>query len=59
MQGLNLSQVSLCFFNIVPYGLQLFLECNLASTTQRGFKVLDAKCSTNGKGISLLYSIAG
>jgi hypothetical protein len=44
---------------MVPYGVQLSLECNLASTIQRGFKALDAKCSKNGKGISLLYSIAG
>jgi len=59
MQNPNLSQVSLRFFNVVPYGVQLFLECNLASTMQRGFKALDAKCSTNGKGITLLYSITG
>jgi hypothetical protein len=26
---------------------------------QRGFKALDAKRSTSGKGISLLYVIAG
>ena len=58
MQEPNLSQVSLCFFNVMPYGVQLSLECNLASTIQRGFKALDAKCSINGKGISLL-SIAG
>src|SRR5262249_35054252 len=36
MQEPNLSQVSLCFFNVVPYGVQLSLECNLASTIQRG-----------------------
>ena len=59
MQEPNLGQVSLCFFNVVPYGVQLSLECNLASTIQRGFKPVDAKCSTNGKGTSLLYSIAG
>ena len=59
MQEPNLSQVSLCFFNVVPYGVQLSLECNLASTIQRGFKALDAKCSKNGKGISLLYSVVG
>jgi hypothetical protein len=59
MQDTNLSQVSLCFFNAVPYGVQLSLECNLASTIQRGFKALDAKCSTSGKGISLLYVVAG
>jgi hypothetical protein len=54
MQEPNLSQVSLCFFNVVPYGVQLSLECNLAGTIQRGFKAIDAKCSTSGKGISLL-----
>ena len=59
MQEPNLSQVSLCFFNVLPYGVQLSLECNLASTIQRGFKALDAKCSTSGKGISLLYFVAG
>jgi hypothetical protein len=58
VQEPNLSQVSLCFFNVVPYGVQLSLECNLASTIQRGFKALDAKCSTSGKGISLLYFVA-
>ena len=40
MQEPNLSQVSLCFFNVVPYGVQLSLECNLASTIQRGFKAI-------------------
>ena len=59
MQDPNLSQVSLRFFNVVPYGGQLFPDCNLASMIQRGFKALDAKFSTDGKGISLLYSIAG
>ena len=59
MQEPNLGQVSLCFFNMVPYGVQLSLECNLARTIQRGFKALDAKCSKNGKGISLLYSVVG
>jgi hypothetical protein len=59
MQEANLSQVSLCFFNVMPYGIQLSLECNLASTIQRGCKALDAKCSTSGKGISLLYFVAG
>jgi hypothetical protein len=59
MQDLNLSQVSLRFFNAVPYGVQLFLERHLASTIQRGFKALDAKCRTSGKGISLLCSVAG
>src|SRR5262249_1133326 len=57
MQEPNLSQVSSCFFNVMPYGVQLSLECNLASTIQRGFKALDAKCSTSGKGISLLYFV--
>jgi len=59
MQEPNLSQVSLRFFNVVPYGVQLSLECNLASTIQRGSKAIDAKCSTSGKGISLLYFVAG
>ena len=59
MQVPNLSQVSLGFFNVVPDGIQLSLECNLASTIQRGFKALDAKCSTSGKGISLWYFAAG
>src|SRR6516164_10407422 len=54
VQEPNLSQVSLCFFNVVSYGVQLSLECNLASTIQRSSKALDAKCSTSGKGISLL-----
>jgi terminase small subunit-like protein len=35
MQDPNLSQVSLCFFNVVPYGTQLFPDCNLASTIRR------------------------
>jgi len=59
MQDPNLSQVSLRFFNVVLYGVQLFPDCNLASMIQRGFKALDAKCSTSGKGISLLYFVAG
>jgi hypothetical protein len=59
MQDPNLSQVSLRFFYVVLYGVQLFPGCQLASMIQRGFKPLDAKCSTNGKGISLLYSITG
>jgi len=59
MQEPNLSQVSLCFFNVMPYGVQLSLECNLASTIQRGCKALNTKCSTSGKGISLLYFVAG
>jgi hypothetical protein len=42
MQDPNLSQVSLRFFNVVPYGVQLFPDCNLASMIQRGFKALDA-----------------
>jgi hypothetical protein len=50
----SLSQVSLRFFNVVLYGVQLFPGCNLASMIQRGFKALDPKCSTSGKGISLL-----
>src|SRR6516162_2348277 len=58
MQDPNLSQVSLRFFNVVPYGVQLFPDCNLASMIQRGFKALDANCSTSGKGISLLYFVA-
>ena len=49
MQDPNLSQVSLWFFNVVRYGTQLFPGCNLASMIQRGFKALDAKCSTSGK----------
>jgi hypothetical protein len=59
MQDPNLSQVSLRLFNVVPYGLQLFAHCNRTSMIQRGFKAIDAKCSTSGKGISLLYSAAG
>jgi hypothetical protein len=59
MQDLNLSQVSLRFFNVMSYGVQLFPDCNLASMIQRGLKALDAKCSTSGKGISLLYFVAG
>ena len=43
MQDPNLSQVSLRFFNVVPYGTQLFPDCNLARMIQRGFKALDAK----------------
>jgi len=59
MQEANLSQVSLRFFDVVPYGTQLVPHCNLACMIQRGFKVLDAKRSTGGEGISLLYVIAG
>ena len=54
----NLSQVSLRFFNVVLYGVQLFPDCNLTSMIQRGLKALDAKCSTCSKGISLLYFVA-
>jgi len=53
MQDPNLSQVSLRFFDVVPYGTQLVPDCNLARMIQRGFKALDAKRSTSGKGISL------
>src|SRR6266571_5082884 len=59
MQDPNLGQVSLCFFNVVPYGVQLFAPCNLASMIQRGYKAIDAKRRTRGKGISLLYVVAG
>ena len=59
MQDPNLSQVSLRFLNVVPYGVQLFPDRNLARMIQRGFKAFDAKCSTSGKGISLLYPVAG
>jgi len=58
MQDPNLSQVSLCFFNVAPYGTQLFPGYNLARMMQRGFKALDAKRSTSSKGISLLYVVA-
>ena len=47
------------FFDVVPYGTQLVPDCNLARMIQRGFKALDAKRSTSGEGISLLYVIAG
>ena len=43
----------------MPYGVQLVPDCNLASMIQRDPKALDAKCSTSGKGISLLYFVAG
>ena len=59
MQDPNLSQVSLRFRNVVPYDTQLFPGCNLARMMQRGFKALDAKLGTSGKGISLLYVVAG
>jgi hypothetical protein len=58
MQDPNLSQVSLRFFDVVPYGTQLVPDCNLARMIQRGLKALDAKRSTSGEGISL-YVIAG
>jgi hypothetical protein len=58
MQDPNLSQVSLRFFDVVPYGTQLVPGCNLARMIQRGLKALDAKRSTSGEGISL-YVIAG
>jgi hypothetical protein len=59
MQEANLSQVSLRFYNVAPYDTQLVPDCNLARMMQRGFKALDAKRSTSGKGISLLYVVAG
>jgi len=59
MQQANLSQVFLRFFNVVPYGTQLVPDCNLARMTQRGFKALDGKSGTSGKGISFLHSVAG
>ena len=59
MQDPNLSQVSLRFMNVMPYGVQPFPDCNLAGMIQRGFKALDATCSKSGKGISLLYFSAG
>jgi hypothetical protein len=43
----------------VSYDTQLFADCNLARMLQRGFKALDAKLSTSGKGISLLNVVAG
>jgi hypothetical protein len=59
MQEANLSQVSLRFRNVVPYDTQLFPDCNLARMMQGSFKALDAKRSTSGKGISLLYVSLG
>ena len=59
MQEANLSQVSLRFRNVAPYDTQLVPGCNLAGMMQGGFKALDAKRSTSGKGISLLYVVAG
>jgi hypothetical protein len=59
MQNPNLSQVALRFLNVMPYGVQLVPDCNLAGMIQRGFKSRDAKCGKSGKGISLLYSFAG
>src|SRR5262245_45816350 len=50
MQDANLSQVSLRFRNVVPYGTQLVPDCNLAGMIQRSFKALDVKRSTSGKG---------
>jgi hypothetical protein len=58
MQGLNLSQVILRFFDAVPYGVELIPECNLARTVQRGFKALDAISRASSKGISPLYFFA-
>jgi hypothetical protein len=59
IQGPNLSQVPLGFFNGVPDSVQLFPGRNLASIIQRGFEALEAGCGKNGEGISLLYSFAG
>ena len=59
MQEANLSQVSLRFCNVVPYGTKLVPHCNLARMIQTGFKALDTKRSPSGKGISLLYVVAG
>jgi hypothetical protein len=59
MQDPNLSQVALRFLNVMPYGVQLVPDCNLAGMIQRSLKSLDAKCGKSGKGISLLYSFAG
>jgi hypothetical protein len=44
MQNPNLSQVALRFLNVMPYGVQLVPDCNLAGMIQRGFKSRDAKC---------------
>jgi len=54
-----LSQVSLRFRNVVPYGSELVANCDLARLIQGGFQALDAKRSTRGKGISLLNVVAG
>jgi hypothetical protein len=43
----------------MPYSVQFVPDCNLASVIQRDLKALDAKCSASGKGISLLYVVAG
>src|SRR6266516_4048277 len=59
IQGPNLSQVPLGFFNGVPDGVQPLPDRNLASIIQRGFEALEAECGKNGEGISLLYSFAG
>jgi hypothetical protein len=56
MQDPNLSQVALRFLNVMPYGVQLVPDCNLAGMIQRSLKSLDAKCGKSDKGISLLYS---
>ena len=59
MQKANLSEVSLRFRDVVPYGTQLVTDCDLARLIQGGFKAFDAKRSTRGKGISLLNVVAG
>jgi hypothetical protein len=59
IQGPNLSQVPLGFFNGVPDGVQPLPDRNLASIIQRGLEALEAECGKNGEGISLLYSFAG
>jgi len=59
MQEANLSEVSLRFRDVVPYGTQLVADCDLARLIQGGFKAFDAKRSTRGKGISLLDVVAG
>jgi hypothetical protein len=58
MQDPNLTQVALRFLNVMPYGVQLVPDCNLAGMIQRSLKPLDAKCGKGSKGISLLYSFA-
>jgi hypothetical protein len=59
IQGPNLSQVPLGFFNGVPDGVHLLPDRNLASIIQTGFEALEAECGKNGEGISPLYSFAG